>query len=177
MRNITRNQWIAIIILTLVIANAILITSMILRTKRIHDDFKSRKEWRTKQDYKEFIKTELNLTPEQFEFFKTERENHFKQMDCMQSEMDSLRKLIRIEAFKPDPNKDLIIHLSDSIAARQAQLEQRIAKHFFTLSSGLTPEQRVGLENLIMKKGDRHVRYQERHRHRIGERKSDEKKQ
>jgi len=92
---------------------------------------------------------EMVLTSQQREAFRKLRQEHFREsMPTVQKIIDFKKALIA-ESVKPQPDKNKLSAIADSIGKHQAFLEKDLALHFHELAALCTPAQRDSLQKFL----------------------------
>ena len=97
----------------------------------------------------EFIEKELNLTEAQSKAFTELRLKHQGDMRKIQDDIFQLSKDLVEELFKPSPDSNTIVSISEDIGRKQADFEKLMFFHFNKLKEICEPEQREKLRQML----------------------------
>lgn len=99
-----------------------------------------------------FLKNDLGLNDEQEKMFTQIRKAHFDSTGALNGELWLKRRLIQEEAFKDNPDTQIVNMLSNEIGNLQKVNEKFIFNHFLELKKVLNKEQLEKFKTIISKK-------------------------
>ncbi|MEI7484418.1 MAG: periplasmic heavy metal sensor [Ignavibacteriota bacterium] len=102
-----------------------------------------------KEDLTPILKRELNLTEEQSEKMKEVRSNYPKKEKAIREILNKERDSLNAEAFKKNPDEELIKSLARRISDSEYQVELLRYEQAKELKAICTPEQREKFEDLV----------------------------
>ncbi|NQV13847.1 hypothetical protein HQ531_00205 [bacterium] len=142
---IKERRWMQYTIALLVILNLAMVTSMFLHERSSHGP---QGPQGPKNGLEYFLKTELDLFPEQVEQMHIIRREHFRANQPLVHALKDSSELLILLAFNPDADSSLANKLSLNIGDIHAQLDFALYSHFVQLNSICTPVQKERLRAL-----------------------------
>jgi Spy/CpxP family protein refolding chaperone len=116
-----------------------------------------------------FIRKRLNLDQNQFEQFKSLRNQSKEEQMVVKKQIDEKRRMMMSQLASEKPDTAKMNDLIKDIGVLHEELSKITMEHFLQLKSICNEEQRKELNNLIMRMADhkeRHLRYRNKRHNR-----------
>lgn len=148
MEKIPRVRFIVITILVVTLVNVIAMAFIVRFTIHEHRRESSREKKEFARSGFDFLKEKLQLTPQQEQMFKNERDSFFASANLIFDDLEAKRMSMIREFGKAEPDTTVLFRIADSMGVDHGQLKRRVVLHFLKLRSYCTPAQVVKLDSM-----------------------------
>jgi Spy/CpxP family protein refolding chaperone len=145
MNAITKNKWFLFLLGFLFLANIALLLSFFVFGERSG----SFKDTRSSQQGSGYLSKELQLSKAQDSAFSKMKEEHFKTMKPLWTEIKQTKDSLFRQMNNPNLDDSAISAFTDRIAAKNKIADELMFRHFRELRKLCTPEQQQKFDTLI----------------------------
>lgn len=145
MKTITKNKWFLLLLGFLFIANIALLLSFFVFGERSDAD----KNSRSNQSGQGYLSRELALTKEQDVAFNKMKEEHFKTMKPLWSDIRKTKDSFFRQMSNPAMDDSAIADYTERIAQKNKLADELMFRHFRELRKLCTPEQQQKFDTII----------------------------
>jgi periplasmic protein CpxP/Spy len=145
MKTITKNKWFLFLLGFLLLANIALLLSFFVFGERSGGD----KNKGSKNATQGYLSKELQLTKQQDAEFNHLKEEHFRNMKPLWSEIRQTKDSLFRQMNNPDLDDSAIAAFTSRIATKNKKADEMMFRHFRELRKLCTPEQQQKFDTLI----------------------------
>jgi periplasmic protein CpxP/Spy len=145
MKTITKNKWFLFLLGFLFLANIALLLSFFVFGERSDGD----KNKGNTSNTKGYLSKELQLTKEQDAEFNQMKEEHFRNMKPLWSEIRQTKDSLFRQMNNPAFDDSAIAAFTSRIATKNKKADEMMFRHFRELRKLCTPEQQQKFDTLI----------------------------